>query len=150
MTLDQGACPIARQSWVALGTLGGRWASLATKAMPGRPLRQPHLACPACMQVSKREYVAHGSEALGARLADELRAQGKTPYVVPVGGSNALGCWGYMMALEELAQQTPAGGPFTHIVMVRQHSPNAACHVSAAVDRPCGHVPATTAGQGPR
>lgn len=70
------------------------------------------------MQVSKREYVTHGSVALGERLADELRAAGKNPYVVPVGGSNALGCWGYMMALEELANQTPTDERFTHIVMV--------------------------------
>lgn len=70
----------------------------------------------------------HGSEALGERLAGELRAAGKNPYVVPVGGSNALGCWGYMMALEELAQQT-AGDPFTHIVMVR--TLNAPCRLIA-------------------
>eukprot|EP00892_Ulva_mutabilis_P006631 jgi/Ulvmu1/433/UM001_0440.1 len=68
-------------------------------------------------QVSKREYVTHGSEALGEKLAEELRAQGRKPYVVPVGGSNALGCWGYMTAMHELAQQTPAAGAFTHIVM---------------------------------
>ena len=70
------------------------------------------------MQVSKAEYVEHGSEALTAKLARDLEAQGRKPYVVPVGGSNALGCWGYMMAMEEIMQQSQQqGAKFTHIVM---------------------------------
>lgn len=38
--------------------------------------------------------------AAGAR---ELEVAGKKPYVVPEGGSNALGSWGYVAAVEELA-----------------------------------------------
>lgn len=69
-------------------------------------------------QVSKQEYVSVGSEALCERLADELRARGRKPYIVPVGGSNALGCWGYMMAMEEIAAQSEElGVRFTHIAM---------------------------------
>ena len=37
--------------------------------------------------------------------ADELRSQGHTPYVVPEGGSNALGSMGYVRAAHELADQ---------------------------------------------
>ena len=37
--------------------------------------------------------------------ADELRSQGQTPYVVPEGGSNALGSMGYVRAAYELADQ---------------------------------------------
>jgi 1-aminocyclopropane-1-carboxylate deaminase/D-cysteine desulfhydrase-like pyridoxal-dependent ACC family enzyme len=69
--------------------------------------------------VSKAEYVEHGSEALTAKLADDLRQQGRNPYVVPVGGSNSLGCWGYIMAMEEIIQQTQGQPPFTHILVVR-------------------------------
>lgn len=70
------------------------------------------------LQVSKADYVEHGSEGLTAKLCAELEAQGKKPYVVPVGGSNSLGTWGYMMAMQEIMDQTPADEKFSHIVMV--------------------------------
>jgi D-cysteine desulfhydrase len=38
-------------------------------------------------------------------LAEELRKLGKHPYVIPVGGSNALGTIGYTMAMPELVRQ---------------------------------------------
>ncbi len=38
-------------------------------------------------------------------LADELRKAGKHPYVIPVGGSNALGTVGYTMAMPEVVRQ---------------------------------------------
>jgi len=37
-----------------------------------------------------------------------LRAAGRRPYVIPEGGSNALGAWGYIRCVEELAAQLPA------------------------------------------
>ena len=43
-----------------------------------------------------------------ARLADELRQAGHTPYVIPVGGSNAIGTLGYASAMHELAGQLGA------------------------------------------
>jgi D-cysteine desulfhydrase len=48
--------------------------------------------------------------------AAELRARGRRPYVIPEGGSNALGSVGYVLAVEELQGQLPAGwreGPVT-------------------------------------
>ena len=51
-----------------------------------------------------------------ARVADELRARGRRPYVIPEGGSNALGSLGYVVAMAELAGQLPPAwreGPFT-------------------------------------
>ncbi len=39
------------------------------------------------------------------RLAGELRAQGRKPYVIPGGGSNAVGALGYVTCALELAQQ---------------------------------------------
>src|SRR6185436_6394021 len=43
-------------------------------------------------------------------LAEELRARGRKPYVIPIGGSNAVGAVGYVAAVAELAGQalTPA------------------------------------------
>ncbi len=39
------------------------------------------------------------------RVADELRAQGRKPYVIPLGGSNALGVTAYRAAVHELRAQ---------------------------------------------
>jgi len=36
--------------------------------------------------------------------AESLRKSGKKPYIIPEGGSNSLGAWGYVRAVEELAQ----------------------------------------------
>jgi L-cysteate sulfo-lyase len=40
-----------------------------------------------------------------AQLADRLRAEGRKPYVIPGGGSNALGALGYVTCALELAHQ---------------------------------------------
>ena len=52
--------------------------------------------------------VPGGTDMLGAlnQLADELRAQGRKPYVVPGGGSNPLGALGYVSCAQELLQQS--------------------------------------------
>ncbi len=42
-----------------------------------------------------------------ARVADELRAAGRRPYVIPEGGSSALGSLGYVLAMAELRAQLP-------------------------------------------
>lgn len=53
--------------------------------------------------------------AIMAQIADELRAKGAKPYVIPEGGSNGLGSLGYVRAAEEVWQQ--GGGPFDHQVV---------------------------------
>ncbi|BBP86160.1 D-cysteine desulfhydrase [Pseudomonas sp. Pc102] len=50
------------------------------------------------------------ADQLLAEAAERLRAEGRTPYVVPIGGSNALGALGYVRAGLELAEQIKAGG----------------------------------------
>lgn len=47
------------------------------------------------------------SERLSAmdELASQLRAQGHLPYVIPIGGSNAIGALGYVLAMYELEEQ---------------------------------------------
>ena len=64
-----------------------------------------------------------GSTALLDTLATELKAQGRDPYLIPVGGSNPVGTWGYLEFVQELAAQQEElvrGGaaPFTDIIMV--------------------------------
>lgn len=70
------------------------------------------------MQVTKEEYVQHGSIPLGQRIVDDLQSAGKKPYFIPVGGSNALGTWGYLNFFQELIDQS-SDKPFTDIIMVR-------------------------------
>ncbi|MGE8360262.1 D-cysteine desulfhydrase [Pseudomonas sp.] len=53
-----------------------------------------------------------------ADAADHLRSLGKRPYVVPIGGSNALGALGYVKAGLELAEQIKQSGKtFSAVVL---------------------------------
>eukprot|EP00899_Mesostigma_viride_P025187 jgi/Mesvir1/5853/Mv00644-RA.1 len=62
--------------------------------------------------VTKEEYATHGGMALGEMAVKRLREAGRNPYLIPVGGSNALGSWGYVDAMAELQGQLAAGlGP---------------------------------------
>ena len=70
-----------------------------------------------CVQVTKDEYARLGGMALAELLAQQLRDAGRNPYIIPVGGSNPLGCWGYLQMVEELRQQIEGQG-FTDIAMV--------------------------------
>ncbi|MCB9638946.1 MAG: D-cysteine desulfhydrase family protein [Myxococcales bacterium] len=55
--------------------------------------------------------------ALMEEKAQQLRAQGRRPYIVPEGGSNALGSWGYIEAIRELSVQlAQLGQPIDDIV----------------------------------
>jgi L-cysteate sulfo-lyase len=49
-------------------------------------------------------------DAAMAKVADELRAQGHRPYVIPGGGSNAVGALGYVVCALELAEQANVAG----------------------------------------
>jgi D-cysteine desulfhydrase len=53
------------------------------------------------------EVLGHGADLLGRaeELSAELRAAGKTPYVIPVGGSNVTGALGYVDCAQELLDQ---------------------------------------------
>ncbi|KAF9624709.1 hypothetical protein IFM89_013247 [Coptis chinensis] len=60
--------------------------------------------------VSKEEYANTGSEVLTNLLKERLIREGKRPYVIPVGGSNSLGTWGYIEAVREIEEQLHAKG----------------------------------------
>lgn len=53
--------------------------------------------------VSRAEYQRRAD--LFLEIEADLRSHGRTPYIVPEGGSNALGAWGYVRCVEELAEQ---------------------------------------------
>lgn len=42
------------------------------------------------------------------QVAEEARAKGRRPYIIPVGGSTRLGCFSYVLAVEELVRQLQA------------------------------------------
>ena len=56
-------------------------------------------------QVSTGTYARLGSKNLCAQLESQLQNEGKKPYVIPVGGSNVLGAWGYLEAINEISTQ---------------------------------------------
>ncbi|XP_010276234.1 PREDICTED: putative D-cysteine desulfhydrase 1, mitochondrial isoform X2 [Nelumbo nucifera] len=59
--------------------------------------------------VSKEEYSKTGSVVLTNLLKERLLSEGRRPYVIPVGGSNSLGTWGYIEAVREIQQQIQRG-----------------------------------------
>jgi D-cysteine desulfhydrase len=71
------------------------------------------------------------ADQLLAETAEHLRAEGRTPYVVPIGGSNALGALGYVRAGLELAEQIQASGErFAAVVLA---SGSAGTHAGLAL-----------------
>lgn len=60
--------------------------------------------------MSKEEYAKLGSVTLTEILKEKLLKEGRKPYVVPVGGSNSLGTWGYIEAIREIEQQVHNAG----------------------------------------
>ena len=69
--------------------------------------------------MTKEEYGRVGGTKLSEHLCDLLQSKGKRPYNVPLGGSNALGSWGYLQAVQELLEHF-GKGTITDIVMVGQ------------------------------
>lgn len=55
--------------------------------------------------VSPREYAQLGSTKLIDSVCNTIRQKNKHPYSIPVGGSNGIGTWGYIDAVDELIRQ---------------------------------------------
>jgi L-cysteate sulfo-lyase len=47
-------------------------------------------------------------------IADRLRAEGRRPFVIPIGASTPLGALGYVLAVAELVDQLPAPDVIIH------------------------------------
>ena len=67
----------------------------------------------------REDYMGVGEKGIFQAVVSKLEAQGRRPYVVPAGGSNGLGTWAYIEAVEELRVQMAANSlpPFDHIVV---------------------------------
>ena len=62
---------------------------------------------------------ARRSDGLIKQLAQKLASERKlNPYIIPMGGSNAIGLWGYIETMRELVnQQRTLGKRFDHVVV---------------------------------
>lgn len=89
----------------------GLAAVLVLEAPTDRPAVQGNLLLDRLMGAETR-IVPDGTEmdTAMAAVAEELSARGERPYVIPVGGSNAIGVMGYVAASLELAEQLAAAG----------------------------------------
>ncbi|HEY6003402.1 MAG TPA: D-cysteine desulfhydrase family protein [Anaeromyxobacter sp.] len=78
------------------------------------PSRPPSLEANSLLDAlagAELRFVSHQGYArraeVMASIAEELRAAGRRPYVIPEGGSSALGSLGYALAVSELRDQLP-------------------------------------------
>jgi len=85
---------------------------------PGRPVGNhllDRLAGAECRYVTPSDY-AHRDEIM-AGIAAEVAAVGGRPWVIPEGASDALGMWGFAMAMDELAGQLANVMPGTSVTV---------------------------------
>lgn len=80
-------------------------------------------------QVEMRDALTNPAEQLD-ELATRIEAQGYRPYVIPVGGSNALGALGYVESALEIAQQCEGAVEISSVVVA---SGSAGTHAGLAV-----------------
>ena len=83
----------------------------ADPARPAAARRQlaPRPAGRGRAPLGRRGRVGAARRADGGASPPSSGAAGRRPYLIPVGGSNALGSWGYLTAVDELRAQLPAG-----------------------------------------
>lgn len=104
-----------RAAALAAAGLGLRTVLLLRTADPARPpapvgnLILDRLAGAEIVWITAAEYARR--DQIFEREVARLRGAGRVPYVIPEGGSNALGAWGYVAAAEELAADVAALRP---------------------------------------
>jgi len=88
------------------------------------------------------DVVWAGDQPIPERLeevAEDVRARGRRPYVIPLGGSNPIGAAGYVVAMEELLGQcTESAVSFDHMVLATGSGGTQAGLVAAARALGCG------------
>lgn len=76
-----------------------------------------HLFGARIQRISESDYRDHRQEIM-EELSEELKKQGKAPYIIPEGASNGLGCFGYSEALQEIqSQEKSLGFSFDAVVV---------------------------------
>jgi len=95
----------SRQTAAAAAKLGLRCVLLLSGDPPPRADWQGNLLLDALLGAEVRWIGEQDRDMALAETADELRAEGARPYVVPLGASIPLGAVGYVAAVEELVAQ---------------------------------------------
>lgn len=67
-------------------------------------------------QIRTYPATANGRQVLDDLLT-EVKAAGRTPYIVPVGGSNEIGCLAYVRVVQEMQRQAGADFSIDHLVV---------------------------------
>ncbi len=57
--------------------------------------------------ITREQYL--NRDEIMSEVAEDLRKQDRKPYIIPEGGSNALGAWGYFTAAKEIGDQIKQG-----------------------------------------
>jgi D-cysteine desulfhydrase len=98
----------ARATAIAAAKLGlDTWLFLRTRDPANPPPSEANILLDRLVgaKIVWLSFEEYGNRAqVLASEAESLRKLGRTPYVIPEGGSNAVGAWGYVRAAEELAQ----------------------------------------------
>ena len=112
----------ARQTAAAAARLGLRCLLILTDSVPGRaPAYRTNGNLILDDLFGARIELRPGTADVDAemtRAAERYVVEGRKPYVIPIGGSNALGLIGYVRAARELLEQARVQGvEFTHVVL---------------------------------
>lgn len=95
----------------AAARLAGLNAALVLSSQVEQPEVQGNLLLDRLLGAEVRIVPADTDmDAAMVEVADELRAEGEQPYIIPVGGSNAVGTLGYVAATLEIVAQLFAQG----------------------------------------
>ncbi len=62
-----------------------------------------------------REY--GNVEMMIQKVADELRSEGKQPYIIPIGGASPIGCLGYIFGAREIKEQLISRGIHPDVIV---------------------------------
>ena len=62
-----------------------------------------------------REYA--NVEMMMEKVADELRSEGKHPYIIPIGGASPIGCLGYIFGAREIKEQLISRGIHPDVII---------------------------------
>lgn len=80
-------------------------------------------------------------DAAMASVADELKAKGRTPYVIPGGGSNPIGALGYVTCALELAEQANNVGLDIDLLVHATGSTGTQAGLLAGIEASRGDIP---------
>lgn len=104
----------ARATAVSAARLGLNCRLLLRTADPGQPpplsgnILLDHMAGAEIVWITPEAY--REREIVFAREAAKLRRAGRTPFIIPEGASDAVGAWGYIRAMAELAEGMDSAG----------------------------------------